>query len=343
MTPLPSYEFLSVPLWIVTLLHLVTLTLHFVAMGATFGAVGVLLAGRRDERWRTPAVRRYVGLLPTLMAFTVTLGVAPLLFLQLVYHRTAYAAAIVSGWFWLAVVLAVIVAYYSFYAAALGKRPERVGRRLGLAFLALLLVSLVFSSVFTLAERPETIAAVWATNPHGTALNPELGRWLPRWLHVVAGALAIGAFAVAWMSRDDEELFASARTSYLWAMVAAIVLGVGALVGLGADLVGYMRSSAVWWMLGALVLAAGSLHFVWKRRLAAGGAMLFASLFAMVVQRQVARLVVLGDALEPGSIPIRAQWGVFALFLVAFVLMLAVVAWMLSLFFRGGSERPAGG
>lgn len=342
MTPLPSYEFLSVPLWIVTLLHLVTLTLHFVAMGATFGAVGVLLAGRRDARWRTPAVRRYVKLLPTLMAFTVTLGVAPLLFLQLVYHRTAYAAAIVSGWFWLGVVVAVIAAYYLLYAAALGRREERTGRRLGLAFLCLLFVSLVFSSVFTLAERPETIAAMWGANPLGTALNPELGRWLPRWLHVVAGALALGAFAVAFAARDDEELFVSARTSYLWSMLAAIVLGVGALAGLGDDLVGYMRSSAVWWMLGSLLLAAGSLHFVWKRRLAAGGGMLLASLFAMVVQRQVARLVVLGGALDPGSIPIRPQWGVFALFLAAFVLMLGAVGWMLWLFFGGGRREAAG-
>lgn len=337
MTPLPSYEFLSVPLWIVTLLHLVTLTLHFVAMGALFGGVGVLLMGRRDERWRTPAVRRYVQLLPTLMAFTVTLGVAPLLFLQLVYHRTAYAAAIVSGWFWLAVVAAVIAAYYLLYAAALG-REERIGRRLGLAFLFLLFVSLVYSSVFTLAERPETLAAAWAANPAGTSLNPEVGRWVPRWLHVVAGALTLGAFAVAFAARDDEELFASARTSYLWSMVAAIVLGVGALAGLGDDLVGYMRSPAVWWMLGSLLLAAGSLHLLWKRRVGAAGTLLFGSLFAMVVQRHLARLVVLGDALDPGAIPVRPQWGVFALFLVAFVLMLGVIGWMLRLFFGGRAE-----
>ena len=122
---------------------------------------------------------------------------------------------------------------------------------------------------------------------------------------------------------------------------AAITLGIGALAGLGDDLVAYMRSPAVWWMLGSLVLAAASLHLIWKRRVGAAGALLFGSLFAMVVQRHLARLVVLGDALDPGSIPVRPQWGVFALFLAAFVLMLAAIGWMLRLYF--GERREAAG
>ena len=92
-----SYEFLPAPLWLITLLHLVTLTLHFVAMGALFGGLGALLLTRVDAKWSRPAVASMVKLLPTLLALTVTLGVAPLLFLQLVYHRQVYAAAIVSA------------------------------------------------------------------------------------------------------------------------------------------------------------------------------------------------------------------------------------------------------
>ena len=74
-----------------------------------------------------------------------------------------------------------------------GDLAARAPRRLLLAFLALLFVSLVLSSVFTFAERPSAIAEAWAADPSGLVLNPELGRWLPRWLHLVAGALVIGS------------------------------------------------------------------------------------------------------------------------------------------------------
>lgn len=327
----PSYEFLSAPLWLVTLLHLVTLTLHLAAMGMLFGSLGVLLLGMPGKRWESPAARRLVRLFPTLMALTVTLGVAPLLFAQLVYHRPIYAAAIVSAWFWLAVPAAVIVAYYLLYAAAWSD-SERAGWKLAVAFVGLLFVSLVLSSVFTLAERPEVLAAAWASDAGGTALHPELGRWLPRWLHLVAGALTLGAFTVTAFGRDDERLFAAGRRAYLWAMVSAVLLGVGALAGLGEHLVAYMRSTAVWWTVGALLASLGSLHFLFRRRLAAAGALLGVSLFAMVVQRHLARQVVLGEAFDPGTLTIAPQWGVFVLFLVCFVAMLGVVGWMLRLF-----------
>lgn len=340
---LPSYEFLSAPLWLITLLHVVTLTLHFVAMGALFGGLGALLLLRADGKWSHPRVAVLVRLLPTLMALTVTLGVAPLLFLQLVYHRQVYAAAIVSAWFWLAVVGAVIVAYYLLYAVALGshKAIRLPVRRLALAFLFLLFVSLVLSSVFTLAETPAALAAAWAADASGAVLNPEVGRWVPRWLHLVAGALTLGSFALALFVRDDQDLFAAAKKSYLWTMVAAILLGFGALAGLGDDLLPYMRSAAVWWMTASLLLALGSLHFLFGKRFLAAGGLLFASLLGMVVQRHLARLLVLGDALDPGALTVAPQWGVFALFLVCFVAMLAVVAWMLRLYFAKGAA-PGG-
>ena len=333
---LPSYEFLSAPLWLITVLHVVTLALHLAAMGTLFGGLAALLLGRFAGRRESAGVARYVRSLPTLMALTVTLGVAPLLFLQLVYHRQVYAAAIVSAWPWLGVIVAVIAAYFLLYSVALSKRENpAASRRLVWALLCLVFVSLVFSSIFTLAERPATIAAAWSADTSGLVVNPELGRWIPRWLHMMAGALALGSFALAVFVRDDLELFAKARTSYLWSQISAMVLGVGVLVGLGDDLAAYLRSSAVWWMLTALLLAFGSLHFVFRKRLVPGGALLAVSLLAMVANRHVARLVVLRGALDPGAIAVRPQWSVFALFLVCFVAMLAVVAWMLRLYFGG--------
>ncbi len=122
---LPNYEFLSAPLWLVTTLHLLTLSLHFLAMNFLLGGVIVVVQAGLRGRGDDPTLVRFTRLFPPAMAATVTLGVAPLLFLQLVYHRQAYAAAIVSGWFWLMVVAAVLVAYAALYVCA-GKSEKSV-------------------------------------------------------------------------------------------------------------------------------------------------------------------------------------------------------------------------
>ncbi|HSM14330.1 MAG TPA: hypothetical protein VLA66_09695 [Thermoanaerobaculia bacterium] len=341
----PDYEFLSAPLPVVTALHLITLTLHFAAMGTLFGGLGALLLARVPDRHARPGARRLVRLLPSLMAATVTLGVAPLLFLQLVYHRQAYAAAIASAWLWLAVPAAAMAAYFLLYAGA--GRPgdpngaQPLGAGSWIAFGLLAFVALVYSSVFTLAETPGALAATWSANASGFAINPDFARWVPRWLHMVTGALAVGSFALAAFGRDDEKLFPAARGLYLWSMIAAMLLGVATLAGLGDGIAPYMRSAAVWWMLVSLALALGSLHLLFRKKLVASGALLFVSLFAMVVNRHLARLVALDGALDPSTLPVRPQWGVFALFLLCFVAMLAVGGWMLRLYFSARAETPA--
>lgn len=331
----PDYEFLSAPLGWITLLHLVTLTLHFVAMGALFGGLGALLLLPAGDKWREPQVRSAVRLLPTLMALTVTLGVAPLLFLQLVYHRQVYAAAIVSAWYWLGLVAAAIGAYYLLYAAAFAAAADRLrgAKRLATAFALLLFVSLVLSSVLTLAETPATLVAAWAHDASGTVLNPDFARWIPRWMHLVAGALTLGSFGLAFFVRNEKRLYGPASRLALATMLAAILLGVAALAGLGSALRPFMRSAGIWWLLGSLLTALGAMHFLLRRRLVPAAILLLASLVGMVVQRHLARLLVLGPAFDPGAMSVRPQWGVFALFLSCFVGMLATIAWMLHLFF----------
>ena len=154
---LPSYNFLPAPLWLITVLHILTLTLHFLAMNFLLGGLIVLLFARLKGKWEVPAVRTYIRLLPSAVAATVTLGVAPLLFLQLVYYGPVYSASIVSGRFWLFIIAAVIIAYYLLYASSFRRESGRAGFAGTLAFAlpVLLYVSLVYSTVFSMAERPE--------------------------------------------------------------------------------------------------------------------------------------------------------------------------------------------
>ena len=336
-----EHDFLAAPLWLFTMLHWVTLTLHFLMMSFTLGGLIILLSGRDPGRWQRPATRRLVRLFPSTMAATVTLGVAPLLFLQIVYHRQVYSASIVSGWFWLGIFVAVIIAYYGLYAAALASDEKLPRRRwlLWLALLGMLYVSLTYSSVFSLAERPQTYAALYETNQSGTAWNPHLGQWLPRWLHMVLCAVCIAGYGVAVLGRDDERMLIAGRRAFGWGMLAAAVAGGAQLGSLGEEAAPFMRSSGSWWLTGSVFLSLLALGLFFAQRLALAGVSLALSVLGMVAVRHHVRLVRLGDQLE--QLPERTQAWPLTIFLCCFALMLVVLAWMARIWCRSAQGVAA--
>lgn len=337
---LPDYNFLSAPLWLITVLHIVTLSLHFAAMNFLVGGLIIVLWGKFTNRWEDPTVQQFVKLFPTALAATVTLGVAPLLFLQLVYHRQVYAASIVSGWFWLMIIPAVMIGYYLLYGAALSKRPGGAHRALWLtiALGLFLYVSVVYSSVFSLAERPADIQALYGQSQSGLTLNPEVGDWLLRWLHMLFGAMTVGGFFVGLLGRNNPQAFKVGKGFFLWGMVFASVVGVAYLLSLADYLKAFMRTPAAWSLTIGIVLAAGSMHFFFKRKFLPASLMLFVSLVTMVINRHYVRLLRLDGQFEPTSLAVQPQWSVFLMFLACFVVAIALLWYMLRLYFR---ERSA--
>ena len=65
---------------------------------------------------------RLLRQMPVIVAVGVNLGVVPLLFVQLAYHRVFYPATILMAWFWLGIIVLLIPAYYGVYAYAWGLR-----------------------------------------------------------------------------------------------------------------------------------------------------------------------------------------------------------------------------
>ncbi len=337
---LPDTHVLPAPLWLITVLHIFTLGLHLLAMNFVLGGVVLVLAGRMPGKWENPVVRRFAALFPTVMAATVTLGVAPLLFVQLAYHGPFYSATIVSGWFWFLVPAAVIVSYYLFYAAASAGRPAPRRLLLAVALLGLLYVALVYSGTFSMAERTGLTHSLYAGNASGWVLNPALGQWGFRWLHMIAGAITVGGFFIGLVGRNDEPAFRLGKVAFLSGMVAAMLLGLAYVGSLGDHLLPYMRSPGVWLILLAATLSLGSVYFYFQRRFVLSAVLLVPSLFTMVTNRHVLRRVVLGDAFDPGAVPVRSQWGVFALFAVCLVAGLAAVGIMLR-WYLASLRRPA--
>ena len=339
---LPVYSTISAPLWLITALHILTLTLHFAAMNFVLGGLIIVLWGRIGSQPESDPSRRLIKSFPTVMAATVSLGVAPLLFLQLVYSPQIYSASIIQGWFWLLIVAAAIAAYYLFYGASFSLEHGKSARTpiLFLALSALGYISFTYSSVFSLAEYPARSLRLYGIDQSGTTLNPYLSVILFRWLHMVLGALAVGGFFFAFFGRTAEGTSGSSKSFYLWGMAAAGLSGMIYFFTLGDILTQLVNSPAIWALGAGIVLSAASLYFFFRKQYMTAGATLFLSLLLMVIVRHTVRLLRLDPGYNPALLPVQPQWGVFTIFLICFVAALALIYWMVRMYIA--AERLSG-
>lgn len=341
MTPvgIPEIEYLSAPLWLIDWLHIITLTAHFIAMNFLLVGVIAVLFGKFTDRWNHPTVKRIINLLPTAMAFTISFGVAPLLFTQLVYHKQVYSAAIVGAWFWLIVLIAALVLYYLLYLASSKLvRSNKIGLILSVVLALLGYISLVFSNVFSLAEVPALMHSLYAADQSGWSLNPEIGSLMIRWLHMLFGAITVGGFIVGVVGRDNEEGYQAGKFFFFFGMIAAMLLGFVYLMTFAEHIKEFMRSSAVMWLTASILLSLGSLYFYFKRKFLPAGVALFISLVGMVVIRHEVRLIRLREVFDPASLPVKAEWGAIGIFLACFLLMIGLLWFMISRLSRSSSS-----
>jgi hypothetical protein len=338
---LADYNSLPAPLWLITALHLLTLALHFTAMNFLAGGLLLIIVGPFRNRWEDPTVRRFIKALPTVMAATVTLGVAPLLFLQLVYGRQMYSSAIVSGWFWFGIVGVVIAVYYLLYAAALSQSADLRRRRiwLSVALMGIIYVSLTYTSVFTMAERPDLVKSLYARAQAGWLWNTHVTDYAFRWLHTMFGTVAVGGFFITLLAKDNPPALSVGRTSFLWGMGLAAALGLFYLISLVSDVAPFLHSVAVWTLVAGIGLAIGGVVLFLRGKMVGAGIHIFLSMLAMVANRHMLRSVRLRGHFDPSSLPVSPQWSPFLMFLVCFLLAVVVVVWMLRLYF-GNPTAP---
>ena len=157
-----------------------------------------------------------------IVAVGVNLGIVPLLFVQLAYYKVFYPATILMAWFWLAIIVLLIPAYYGVYAYAWGladsqRRSERAMCVRGAESMPgwrdrrrLVRGGVLHLHRLPVRQRPEPDgsrrALAGAVEGHstagaapGTALNVGDPTLWPRWLLMFG--LALGTTAV-WLLVD---------------------------------------------------------------------------------------------------------------------------------------------
>jgi hypothetical protein len=354
--PVPRVDPLPLPgpVWLFTALLLVVFTLHVVAMNSALGgglwALWNYLRGRRPEH---PYSRRLANelatMLPTFLAFTVTLGVAALLFVQVLLGNFLYASSILIGALWLMVIPLVMVAYYGYYyfSYSAEKRPGTAAWALAVSVCVLLGIAFIFVNNMTLMLTPGRWLGMYRAHPDGWNLNLGERSLLPRYLHIVNGAVALFSAILAELGMRKMKLDAAygrwivQRSALVFATCTGLqfLLGMWLLLAIPREiamlllrdpLTGAVFGLALMSVISAMLLILlGSLAEKPSALVHAGFGMSLVTLFLMVCLRYLLRLAYLKPYLNLGALAVRPQMQVIALFLVLFVGGLATVAYML--------------
>jgi hypothetical protein len=351
--PIPQLDPMPVPapLWLVRTLLLMTFTLHLLLMNTLLGGAVVALVCRlRRATSKYPALLAsdLAHMLPATFAFTITVGIAPLLFLQVIYGHLLYTSSILMGVPWLSIIGLVLCAYYAVYYFALRgeRKPVAANAVLAGAVLLLAAVAFIYSNNFTLMLAPGRWLDLYERSSGGWNLNLSEPTLLPRYLHFVLSAFAVTGLVLLVLGLKKRGTgygrWLIEQGSILFTLTTIVNMAVGCwfLMRIPADVRSIFSGKNG---LATAALAAGFLlplaaitHLVLMKTgkavvrnslVAVGSGAL--TVVAMVVVREAVRNAYLAPYFRPEQLKVAPPWGVIGLFLVIFVAGLAALAYML--------------
>lgn len=348
--PLP----MPAPPWLLAGLLLLTFFLHLVPMnfvlgGSLIAAVSRLRGGDDSSRlvaWMTKVM-------PTVLAAAITFGVAPLLFVQALYGRLFFSSAILMAWVWLAVVPLLMVAYYGTYVLAFRtSMSRRAATALGLLLSILFLtIAFIYSNKMSLMLRADAFLPMYLANRGGTSLNLADPTLIPRYLHMLLGAIGVAGLVVVvygLVVKDEQHSAWAMKLGTIWFLVPTVI---NLLVGLwwfallprdvmfrfmGKSMTATLSfTAAVLLGIAALVLAILSLNTDHPRPFLKGAVWTtLLTLVSMILVRDQVRLGMISLAGFRPTEWVEPQWSIIAIFAVLLIGALGTVAWMAMLLFR---------
>jgi hypothetical protein len=346
------------PVWLFRVLLLLTFFLHVLFMNVLLGGSFIALVSmlKRETSDFSAQLSRDLGkTLPPVFAFTITLGVAPLLFLQVLYGQMLYASSILIGVPWIGVIALVLVAYYSVYYFSF-KAEKNPGSATGaLAFAVVLLAAIahIYTNNFTLMLHPERWLEIYRNHPHGLSLNWSDPTVLPRYLHFVLAALAVAGLyvLVLGLRRRNTEygrwLMEQGAQWFTGPTMLNYLVGFWFLAELPSNVkmvfMGGNTAATVLLGLGLVLPLAAIMHLITAKAkkpvqnsiIGIGSGV--ATVAVMVVIRDILRNAYLAPYFSLGQLKVAPQWGVIEIFVVLFVAGLGVLFWMLRAVAKGNA------
>lgn len=288
------------------LLGVLTWALHIAAVQVMLGASALTLYGalRQDAHWRRLAAAM-LGTAKVAVSVAIVLGVAPLLFVQVIYDPFWYTANVLSARWVIAFIVILIGGYLAMYAfyfrnPQLTTRPARGTWHLLLSLTLMLVVGWIMHVLSVQMLLPEQWMSWYAPDGHIDTSGQSLHAWsLPRFaFFILLSVVVTGAWLFAYrrylLGREGED---AAYLAWLPALAHRLMLAGGVLA---------LASGALW-------LASLPDKMAWF----AGSAWVGASVAALIAASLLPRL--LGRRIDQGL------WG-YAPFALGAVALIVVAA-----------------
>lgn len=365
MHPFPAVDPipLPAPIWLLKLLHIVTLSLHFVAVEMLLGGLllAVLFSLFRGSPESLVAARAIARRLTVVMTFVINLGVPPLLFAQVLYGRALYTSSVLIGVYWISIIFLLSLCYWLLYQFS--GRLEEGKSAWWAGLLAWLLagsIARILSTNMTLMLRPEAWREMYSASGAGRFLPTGDPTTEPRWLLMLAGGLFVGGLWMIYLAgratfNADEKRFLAGLGGKIAALFGVVYLVAGLwAAGVQPEAVkSGLQTHALYKFAGyagygwlALVAVAVLLAAVagFGGKVAAGFYGLLAWVVVLVatlteimftVYRDGVRdLTLLSKGYDVWDRVVVTNWSVVGLFLVLFVAGLGVIGWLVSVVAR---------
>lgn len=350
--PLPA------PIWLFKLLHVVTLSLHFVAVEMLLGGLllAVIFSLFRDPASKA-AARAMARQLTVVMTYVINLAVPPLLFAQVLYGRALYTSSVLIGAWWISIIALLTLAYWLLYQFSGRLQAGRSAWLTGLsAWVIAGFIARLLSTNMTLMLRPEVWRQMYSNSASGAYLPGGDPTTTPRWFLMLAGGLFIGGLWMIYLAgrasftADEKHFLATTggKIAALFGLVyclcgiwAASVQPEAVKIGLATHPLYHWFGFAAygWFAFVAAGFAVASLagfakvHARWLGWAGALSALLVE--IAFTVYRDAVRdLTLLSKGYNVWDRVVVTNWSVVGLFLVLFVAGLGVIGWLISVVAR---------
>jgi hypothetical protein len=205
MHPFPAVDPipLPAPLWLLKLLHIVTLALHFVAVEMLLGGLllAVVLSLFRNSPHALVAARALARRLTVVMTFVINLAVPPLLFAQVLYGRALYTSSVLIGLYWISIIFILMLTYWLLYQFSSRLEAGKSAWWAGLsAWLLAGFIGRLLSTNMTLMLRPEVWRDMYSASSAGAYLPTGDPTLTPRWLLMMAGGMFVGGLWMVYLA-----------------------------------------------------------------------------------------------------------------------------------------------
>ncbi|MDM8516183.1 hypothetical protein QUF76_08305 [Desulfobacterales bacterium HSG16] len=329
---------------------ILTFVVHLLFMNAMLGGGIIALASSVESRFKNRVLAKETGaILPFIIAFTVNTGVAPFLFVQVLYSPFIYTSSVLMAVYWLSLVGMLLTAYYSAYI--FDYRFDRPGSVffIAVSVILMLVIGFLFTNNMTLMISPEQWTRYF-DNPDGTILNFAEPSLIPRYLHFVISSVAIGGLFQAIVKKfkdrktgnDSKADIENGMKWFTFATLIQIPVGIWFFMALPQEIrrmfMGQDTLGTILFMSG-LVGTVLSLISGFYTRVAACTGWTIATIAIMVLMRDMIRDALIAPYFTVSSLKVTPGYSSLILFLAVLFIGIALVVYMLKLAYVPAEEE----